>query len=116
MDLKKILFKTNAIDVEHALPNAIIFASKDGKIQWVNDIAADIFETSKMHLMTSNISDFFEAALSIVSNAVLSNKQVIIKLNDRVEELEKRILNIEYRVEDISPNDDLPDNFVSRFS
>ena len=40
----------------------------------------------------------------------------IIKLNDRVEELEKRILNIEYRVEDISPNDDLPDNFVSRFS
>ena len=40
----------------------------------------------------------------------------IIKLNDRVEELEKRILNIEYRVEDISPNDDLPDNFVSKFS
>lgn len=40
----------------------------------------------------------------------------IIKLNDRVEELEKRILNIEYRVEDISPNDDLPHNFVSRFS
>lgn len=36
----------------------------------------------------------------------------IIKLNDRVEELEKRILNIEYRVEDISPNDDLLDNFV----
>jgi nitrogen-specific signal transduction histidine kinase len=60
MDFKKILFKTSAIDVEKSLPDALVFVSKEGKIQWVNDIAADILETSKIHLMTSNISDFIE--------------------------------------------------------
>ena len=58
MDFKKILFKTSSIDVDKALPDAVIFADKDGKIQWVNDIAAELFDTSKMHLLTSNISDF----------------------------------------------------------
>jgi hypothetical protein len=33
MDIKKILFKTNSIDVEKALPDAVIFYSNDGKIQ-----------------------------------------------------------------------------------
>ncbi len=83
MDLKKILFKTSTIDVDKALPDAVIFANKEGKIQWVNDIAAEIFETSKMHLMTSNISDFIENANNIISNAVIMNKSVIVKLQDK---------------------------------
>ena len=62
MDFKKILFKTNSIDVEHSLPDALIFINKDGKIQWVNDVSAEIFETSKMHLMTSNVTDFIEGS------------------------------------------------------
>ena len=62
MDFKKILFKSNSIDVEKALPDAIIYINKDGKNLWVNDVAAEIFETSKMHLLTSNISDFIEHA------------------------------------------------------
>ena len=31
MDIKKILFKTNEIDVERALPDAIVFCNKEGK-------------------------------------------------------------------------------------
>ena len=46
MDFKKILFKTNSIDVEKSLPDALIYINKEGKIQWVNDIASIIFETS----------------------------------------------------------------------
>ena len=83
MDLKKILFKTSSIDVEKSLPDALVFTNKDGKIQWVNDIAADIFETSKMHLMTSNISDFIENAKSLISNAIIINKPVIAKFKDK---------------------------------
>lgn len=83
MDIKKILFKTNSIDVEKSLPDAIVFISKDGRIQWVNDLAADIFETSRMHLLTSNISDFIETGLNIVYSAITSNAQVIAKLNDK---------------------------------
>ncbi len=83
MDFKKILFKTNSIDVEKALPDAVIFTNKEGKIQWVNDISAEIFETSKMHLMTSNISDFIENSQSIISNAVIMNKPVIAKFIDK---------------------------------
>ena len=83
MDFKKILFKTSSIDVEKALPDALIFINKDGKIQWVNDIAAEIFETSKMHLMTSKISDFIENAMNLISNAVIMNKPVISKLLDK---------------------------------
>lgn len=80
MDIKKILFRTNTIDVEKALPDGIVFCNKDGKIQWVNDKAAEVFETSRMHLLTSNISDFIENALNLISSSVILNKPVITKL------------------------------------
>lgn len=80
MDIKKILFKTNTVDVEKALPDAVIFCNKDGKIQWVNDKAAEVFETSKMHLLTSNVADFIENVHSLIINAITSEKEVITKL------------------------------------
>ena len=83
MDIKKILFRTSTIDVEKALPDAIVFCNRDGKILWVNDKAAEIFETSKMHLLTSNISDFIENALNLISNSVILNKAVITKFTDK---------------------------------
>lgn len=83
MDFKKILFKTNSIDVEKSLPDALIFINKEGKVQWVNDVASAIFDTSKMHLMTSYIYDFIENGMNLISNAAISNKSVITKLTDR---------------------------------
>lgn len=80
MDFKKILFKTNSIDVEKALPDGVIFCNFDGKIQWVNDKAAELFNTSKMHLLTSNITDFIENAINLISNAIIYDKSVITKL------------------------------------
>lgn len=79
MDIKKILFRTNSIDVEKALPDALILCGKDGKIQWVNDVAAEIFETSKMHLLTSNLSDFIENPMNLISSSVIMHKPVITK-------------------------------------
>ena len=79
MNIKKILFRTNSIDVEKALPDALILCGKDGKIQWVNDVAAEIFETSKMHLLTSNISDFIENPMNLISSSVIMHKPVITK-------------------------------------
>ena len=79
MDIKKILFRTNSIDVEKALPDALVLCGKDGKIQWVNDAAAEIFETSKMHLLTSNISDFIENSMNLISSSVIMHKPVITK-------------------------------------
>ena len=80
MDFKKILFKTSDIDVEKALPDAVVMCNKDGKIQWVNDKSALIFNTSKMHLLTSNIADFIENAQNVIINAVLTDNKVITKL------------------------------------
>lgn len=82
MDIKKILFRTNSIDVEKALPDAIIFCQKDGKIQWVNDKATEIFETSRMHLLTSNISDFIENSANMIDSSIITNKSVITKRCD----------------------------------
>lgn len=79
MDIKKILFRTNTIDVEKALPDALILCNKEGKIEWVNDAAAEIFETSKMHLLTSNISDFIENPLNLINNSITLHKPVITK-------------------------------------
>ena len=79
MDFKKILFKASSIDADKSLPDAVIFINKDGKIQWVNDIAVEIFETSKMHLMTSNISDFIENINNLIQNAIILNKAIIAK-------------------------------------
>lgn len=83
MDFKKILFKTSSIDVEKSLPDAIIFILKDGKIQWVNDVAAELFETPKMHLLTSNISDFIETGLCIINNSIAIQRPVITKHKDK---------------------------------
>ena len=80
MDIKKILFRTNTIDVEKALPDALVLCGKDGKIQWVNDASAEIFETSKMHLLTSNIIDFIENPINLIENSILMHKPVITKL------------------------------------
>ena len=74
MDIKKILFRTNSIDVEKALPDAVVLCNKEGKIQWVSDKATEIFETSKMHLLTSNVADFIENAQNIINNAVIQNR------------------------------------------
>ncbi len=79
MDIKKILFRTNSIDAEKALPDAVVYCNREGKILWVNDKAAEIFETSKMHLLTSNISDFIENALNLITSSVITNNQVITK-------------------------------------
>jgi len=79
MDFKKVLFRTNDIDVEKALPDGVIFCNKDGKIQWVNDKAAEIFETSKMHLLTSNVADFIENAQNLITSAIITDKTVITK-------------------------------------
>ena len=79
MDIKKILFRTNSIDVEKALPDAVIFCNKDGKIQWVNDRAAEFFETSKMHLLTSNVADFLENAQNLILYASNNETAVLVK-------------------------------------
>ena len=79
MDIKKILFKTNDIDVEKSLPDAVIFCNRDGKIEWANDKATEIFETSKIHLLTSNITDFLENAQNLVINAIASDNAIITK-------------------------------------
>jgi len=80
MDFTKILFKTNSFDVEKALPDGVVFCIKDGTIQWVNDKAAEIFETSKMNLKTSNINDFIENALNLAKIAVSCDKAIISKM------------------------------------
>ena len=79
MDIKKILFRTNEIDVEKALPDAIVYCNKEGKILWVNDKSSEIFETSKMHLLTSNITDFLETPLNLINIATTTCKPVIAK-------------------------------------
>ena len=79
MDIKKILFKTSSIDAEKALPDAMVYVSKEGKILWVNDIAADIFGTPKMHLLTSCLADIIETGLNIVKTALADNSAVIAK-------------------------------------
>lgn len=82
MDIKKILFKTNSVDVEKALPDGVVYCNKEGKILWVNDKAAEIFETSKMHLLTSNICDFIENALNLIINSVISDRPIITKFKN----------------------------------
>ena len=79
MDIKKILFKTNEFDAEKALPDAVVYCNKEGKIQWVNDKAAEIFETSKMHLLTSNITDFLETPQILINHAISLHEVVLVK-------------------------------------
>ena len=83
MDIKKILFRTNSFDVEKSLPDALVMCTKDGKVQWVNDVAPEFFETSKMHLLTSNIVDFIENPMTLIENAISMKKPVITKMVDK---------------------------------
>ena len=80
MNIKKILFNMKNIDVEKALPDAVVFCGKDGKIQWVSDKVIEVFETSKIHLLTSLISDFIENPIELAKQSYLSGAPVIVKL------------------------------------
>ena len=79
MDIKKILFKTNSFDVEKSLPDATIIINPEGKIVWVSESATELFQTSRIHLLTSNIKDFIESAIDKIHNAIILNKVVITK-------------------------------------
>ena len=110
MDFKKILFKANSIDMEMALPDALIFTDKEGKIQWVNDVAAEMFETSKMHLLTSDISDFLEAAMCQIANSINSHKPIITKLIEKEQYFDMTAREIEdgYVLDFRDTNDSAP--------
>ncbi len=95
MDIKKILFRTSSIDVEKALPDALVLCNKDGKIEWVNDAAAEIFETSKMHLLTSKISDFIENPMNLINNSITLHKPVITKFNGKETYFDMTVKEIE---------------------
>ena len=83
MDFKKILFKTTAFDVEKSLPDALVVCAKDGTIQWVNDVAAEIFETSKINLLTSNIENLIENSMMHIHTSVTMHRAVITKLVEK---------------------------------
>lgn len=124
MDFKKILFKTSEVDVEKALPDGVVLCSRDGKIQWVNDKASEIFDTSKMHLMTSNISEFIDNPINFAVNSIKSGRPVITKFKGKEiyfdmtanEIQDGYVLDFREAVTGnaISVSDDKPDNTINR--
>lgn len=77
MVLKGFLSKTKDIDILAGLPDGIMLIEDDGKIQWANDVAGVLFETSKNEILKLNLNEIVEGGLDLAKQAALSGKSVV---------------------------------------
>jgi signal transduction histidine kinase len=82
----KILSKTKDLDILGNLPDGILLIGSDGKIEWSNDIASEIFGIDKPNFANVNIYDILEGGFEMVKQAALSGKAVVGRLSHSEEE------------------------------
>lgn len=77
MVLKGFLSKTKDIDILAGLPDGVLLLDSIGKIQWANDVAGSLFETTKNELLKSELNEIIEGGLDLAKQAALSGKSVV---------------------------------------
>ena len=80
MDIRKILSKPKTLDITANLPDAVIYATNSGLVEWGNDLACEMFEVSKQEgFINITVNDLLENGFELVSSAEMSKKALIAK-------------------------------------
>lgn len=77
MAFKSFLSKAKDIDILASLPDGVILVDNDGKIEWINEVAASLLKTYKNEIFKRNINEIIESGLDLAKQAAEINKSVV---------------------------------------
>ena len=79
MDIRRILSTQKNFDIEANLPDGMFMVGYNGLIQWVNDVAHDLFHVEEGMLFAKNINDVLENGFDLIKNSSNTHKALIAK-------------------------------------
>ncbi|MDD3436091.1 MAG: PAS domain-containing sensor histidine kinase [Candidatus Gastranaerophilales bacterium] len=77
MVFKNFLSKAKDIDILASLPDGVIFADNQGKIEWINDIIPAFFNMPKGEIFKLNLNELIESGLDLAKQAAETSKSVV---------------------------------------
>lgn len=77
MAFKSFLSKAKDIDILASLPDGVMLVDNDGKIEWINEVAASLLKTYKNEIFKRNINEIIESGLDLAKQAAEINKSVV---------------------------------------
>ena len=85
MVLKGFLSKAKDVDILSNLPEGVVLTDDSGKIQWANETACLLFESSKNDVLKANLNEFVESGLALAKQAALSGKPAVGRVKNTLE-------------------------------
>lgn len=79
MDIRKILSAQKNFELQDSLPDGVFLVGFNGLIQWVNDVAHDLFHVEEGQLFAKNINDVLENGYDLIKNSSNTHKALIAK-------------------------------------
>ena len=77
MVFKNFLSKAKDIDILSSLPDGVILADNDGKIEWINEVTTVLFNLQKSEVFKFNLNEIIESGLDLAKQAAESGKSVV---------------------------------------
>lgn len=87
MVFKNFLSKSKDIDILANLPDGVIVIDGEGKVQWLNEFAANMFEVEKGENSKHSVNELLEGGFDLVKQAALSGRSVVGRLNNLSKEM-----------------------------
>ena len=96
MDFRKILAKSNSIDIETCLPYGLIIVTNEGMISWVNEKFLEDMSTQRDIVISSHIDIFFEDGFAAIERSVESGTKEYIRRGETKESFEILAKEVDY--------------------
>lgn len=77
MVFKSFLSKAKDIDILAAIPDGVLLIDENGKIEWINDVAALLLDMPKSDALKRNINDIMDGGIELAKQAALHFKSVV---------------------------------------
>lgn len=84
MVFKNFLSKAKDIDILAEIPDGILLVDSDGKIEWANDTASNLFNISKNEILKTNFNEIIESGLDLAKQAAQNFKSVVGRANPAI--------------------------------
>lgn len=77
MAFKNFLSKAKDVDILSSLPDGVLLTDSGGKIEWTNEISANLLKMPKDDIFRLNINGIIEGGLDLIKQAAEINKSVV---------------------------------------
>lgn len=77
MVFKSFLSKSKEVDILSEIPDGVVLIETSGKIEWTNEAASKLLNTSKTDMLKSGINEVIESGLDLARQSAESFKAVV---------------------------------------